>query len=57
MTEWFIIFYKFLLIVTTFLILGTTFNYDSSATTREKTELETLVNTTISNYNRDELKH
>ena len=41
---------------TTFLILGTTFNYDSSATTREKTELETLVNTTISNYNRDELK-
>ena len=41
---------------TTFIILNTTFNYDSSSTTKEKTQLETLVNTTISNYNRDELK-
>ena len=36
--------------------MGVTFYYDSTSTTKEKTELETLVNTTISNYNRDNLK-
>ena len=41
---------------TTFIILNVNFNYDSTSTTSEKTELEALVNTTISNYNRDELK-
>ena len=41
---------------TTFIILGVTFNYDSTSTTKEKTELESLVNTTISNYNDDNLK-
>ena len=40
----------------TYLILGVTFNYDSTSTTKEKTELESLVNTTISNYNDDDLK-
>ena len=40
----------------TYIILGVTFYYDSTSTTKEKTELETLVNTTISNYNRDNLK-
>ena len=41
---------------TTFIILNVNFNYDSTSTTSEKTELEALVNTTISNYNRDELQ-
>ena len=41
---------------TTFIILGVTFNYDSTSTTKEKTELESLVNTTVANYNRDSLK-
>ena len=41
---------------TTFIILNVTFNYDSTSTTKEKTELEGLVTTTISNYNRDNLK-
>ena len=41
---------------TTFIILNVTFNYDSSSTTKEKTELETLVNTTILNYTDTELE-
>ena len=41
---------------TTYIILGITFNYDSTSTTKEKTELETLVNTTISNYTDDDLE-
>ena len=41
---------------TTFLILNVTFNYDSTSTTKEKTELETLVNTTIQNYTDTDLE-
>jgi len=41
---------------TTFIILNVTFNYDSSSTTKEKTELETLVNTTIQNYTDTDLE-
>jgi len=41
---------------TTFIILNVTFNYDSTSTTKEKTELETLVNTTIQNYTDTELE-
>ena len=40
---------------TTFLILGTTFQYDSNSTTYDVSELESLVNTTISNYNSSDL--
>ncbi len=40
----------------TYIILGVTFNYDSNATTKIKSELESLVNTTISNYNSDNLQ-
>ena len=41
---------------TTFIILNVTFNYDSTSTTKEKTELETLVNSTIQNYTDAELE-
>ena len=41
---------------TTFIILNVTFSYDSSSTTKEKTELETLVNTTIQNYTDTDLE-
>ncbi len=41
---------------TTFIILNVTFNYDSTSTTKEKTELETLVNTTIQNYTDTDLE-
>ena len=40
---------------TTFLILGISFAFDSSATTSDKTDLEALVNTTVSNYNTTDL--
>ena len=40
---------------TTFLILGINFAFDSSATTSDKTDLESLVNTTVSNYNTTDL--
>ena len=36
---------------TTFLILGVTFNYDSSATTKTATDLGSLIGTTLQNYN------
>ena len=41
---------------TTFLILNTSFQYDSSATTSTKDELASLVSTTISNYNSSDLE-
>ncbi len=41
---------------TTTLILNTTFNFDSTATTKSKEELETLVRSTITNYNNSSLK-
>ena len=41
---------------TTFLILNTTFQYDSNVTTKTQSDLETLINTTISNYNTDNLQ-
>ena len=41
---------------TTFLILTTTIQYDSSSTTQSASDLETLVNTTISNYNISDLQ-
>ena len=41
---------------TTFIILNVTFNYDSTSTPKEKTELETLVNTTIQNYTDTDLE-
>ena len=41
---------------TTFIILGITFQYDSNATTKTQSDLETLINTTISNYNTDNLQ-
>ena len=40
---------------TTFLILGVSFAYDSVSTTYNKTELESLVNTTIKNYDTSDL--
>ena len=40
---------------TTFLILGVSFAYDSTSTTYNKTELESLVNTTIKNYDTSDL--
>jgi len=40
---------------TTFLILGVSFAYDTVATTYNKTELESLVNTTIKNYDTSDL--
>ena len=36
---------------TTFLILGVTFNYDSSATTKTATDLGSLIGVTLQNYN------
>ena len=36
---------------TTFLILGVTFSYDSSATTKTATDLGSLIGTTLQNYN------
>tara|TARA_B100000575_G_C23143728_1_gene666790 strand:- start:18580 stop:20526 length:1947 start_codon:yes stop_codon:yes gene_type:complete len=41
---------------TTSLILNTTIQYDSTSTTQSASDLEALVNTTISNYNTDELQ-
>ena len=41
---------------TTFLILNTTIQYDSTSTTQTASDLETLVNTTISNYNTSDLQ-
>jgi len=41
---------------TTYLILNVTFNYDSTATTSTKDELASLISTTISNYNTNELQ-
>jgi len=40
---------------TTFLILNVTFNYDSTSTTSTKDELASLIATTISNYNSNDL--
>ena len=41
---------------TTFLILNTNFQYDSTATTSTKDELASLINTTISTFNDSDLK-
>ena len=41
---------------TTYLILNTTFNYDSTATTSTKDELSSLISTTIENYNTSDLQ-
>ena len=41
---------------TTFLILNTNFQYDSTSTTSTKDELASLVNTTISNYSATDLQ-
>ncbi len=41
---------------TTYIILNTTFQYDSTSTTSTKDELASLVNTTITNYNTSDLK-
>jgi len=41
---------------TTYLILNTTFNYDSSATTSTQDDLASLIATTISNYNSSDLQ-
>ena len=41
---------------TTFLILNTTIQYDSTSTTKSASDLEALVNTTISNYNTSDLQ-
>ena len=41
---------------TTFLILNTNFQYDSTSTTSTKDELASLVNTTISNYSTTDLQ-
>ena len=41
---------------TTFIILGVTFQFDSTSTTSTATELASAVNTTISNYNDSDLK-
>jgi hypothetical protein len=40
----------------TYIILNTTFQYDSTSTTSTKSELASLVNTTITNYNTSDLK-
>ena len=42
---------------TTQLILGVTFNYDSSSTTSTGAELASLVNTTLQNYNTSDLQN
>jgi hypothetical protein len=41
---------------TTYLILNTTFNYDSSATTSTQDDLASLIATTVSNYNSSDLQ-
>ena len=41
---------------TTYIILNTTFQYDSTSTTSTKAELASLVNTTISDYNTSDLE-
>ena len=41
---------------TTYLILNTVFQYDSNATTNSKEALESLVSTTLSNFNNSDLK-
>mgnify|MGYP001372423768 CR=1 FL=1 len=41
---------------TTFIILNTSFQYDSNVTTKTQSDLEALINTTISNYNSDSLQ-
>jgi len=41
---------------TTFLILNTTIQYDSTATTQTASDLESLVSTSISNYNTSDLQ-
>ena len=41
---------------TTYLILNVTFNYDSTSTTSTKDELASLISTTVSNYNTNELQ-
>ena len=43
--------------VAIYLILNTTFQYDSNATTKSEETLETNVSTTISNYNNSDLKN
>jgi hypothetical protein len=42
--------------ITTYLILNTVFQYDSSTTTNSKETLESLVSTTLSNFNNSDLK-
>ena len=42
--------------ITTYLILNTVFQYDSNATTNSKEALESLVSTTLSNFNNSDLK-
>ena len=41
--------------ITTYLILNTVFQYDSNATTRSKESLESLVSTTLTNFNNSDL--
>ena len=43
--------------ITTYLILNTVFQYDSNATTSSKESLESLVSTTLSNFNDSDLKN
>ena len=43
--------------ITTYLILNTVFQYDSNATTRSKETLESLVSTTLTNFNNSDLKN
>jgi len=42
--------------ITTYLILNTVFQYDSNATTNSKEALESLVSTTLTNFNNTDLK-
>ena len=43
--------------ITTYLILNTTFQYDSNATTDSKETLESEVSTTLTNFNNTDLKN
>ena len=43
--------------ITTYLILNTVFQYDSNATTSSKESLESLVSTTLTNFNNSDLKN
>ena len=43
--------------ITTYLILNTVFQYDSSTTTNSKEALESLVSTTLTNFNNSDLKN